>query len=1377
MSKKIAQFLFFVLLLVSAMPVQAKEVYIPPALSEWTKWIMHDKDDHFCPSTYNNSEDKVCVWPGLLEIKADNNGATFSQSWVVKAEDFVEIPGDGEVWPQNVTANDVPVAVTNQEGTPSLMLKPGEYKINGSFLWKETPQRLKIPYSTGLLSLSLNGEQKKSPVIDDSGFLWLREQGVVKEEKKAENRVDIKIFRMIEDKSPLEVTTVIQLSISGEVRKETLSSETLLKGSLPAAISSPLPLKIDEKGEIRFEARPGRWNVEIKSIIEKTPDTDILTTAPFGPEIWTFKPHPELRNVRIEGGIPIDPIQTTMPDEWRNFSSYMLKKDEGLNLLEVKRGSGSLTEGDLNLFRDLWLDFDGKGAVVKDRVNGRLDRRFFLGLEKDDYLLGRVTSGEKDQLITELGKNFGIEMEKGNIDLSAVSRMNQLSPGKTLPVGWNIRFQKAEGNLHIPPGWRLLAIKGGSVPDHATWIDRWSLLDIFIVMIISVAVAKLWGITWGMIFFAGLALIAHEPFAPKSIWIFITITAAISTVIDKSGIKSKKAELSIRIAHTAACILLAGSGIMFCYTQIRLAIYPQLEKPWIISPYQTAGMVSGQKDRKMEKPKMLAKSAPAPAPAITKLDLAEEARDKEGVERDEMMMNDAARQTFAGAEPEQSFDYSIEPQEKSITQTGPGLPEWGWTTVPVKYGLASGTHKFALWLSPPSVNTGAGFLRVFLFLILASRFIGTNISKILKPGMRLPQIAIIATLAIIAPLASSQVSHATDIPGSELLKELETRLLEPAQCFPECASVPYLKITTDPDSRGAEIVMDINAAITTAIPLPRSSETWEVTSVTENKNQKTNILKKEGDTWILVNEGTSRVSMHVLFKSSSNIRFSFPIKPMFVAVNAYGWSISGIDENQQVQTELTFSRAAEKKPELEEEFSETASSLKGYMKIRRTVNLGLEWKMITRAERIFIAGGPAAVSAEIPLINGEIVHNPKIKAKNGMARVEIGPGETVVEWASTIPVSPEIKMQIPDNADWGESWHVNASSLWHITSEGAPEVHMDGQPGTFWYPRPGETLVINAKKLEAAKGESTTIDAVNIDYHAGEEFSRIILDARIRTSQGGILPVISPGGSKLKNIRINGNILPLGETGGKLNIPLQPGSQNLNIEWIEKPIEKGLMNEIFTPKLIRTPEINIGMPSSNITISMHVPEKMWMLFTHGPRLGPAVLFWGYLIIVIAGAILLGIYAPVPLKSRDWILLGIGLAPLGPGSIIFTVMWFTATHFRQKSQPEKLIFFRLMQISFVIASAIMTMILYSAVRNGLLGIPDMQISGNGSTAKLLRWTLDRSGENLPRPWAAMVSIYIFRFLMFAWAGWLAFKVTEWARWAYSAFRQGGVWQKD
>jgi hypothetical protein len=54
----------------------------------------------------------------------------------------------------------------------------------------------------------------------------------------------------------------------------------------------------------------------------------------------------------------------------------------------------------------------------------------------------------------------------------------------------------------LPPGWRLISASGADdVPD--TWFQQWTLFDLFIVLIISVAMARLFGVAWGV-----LALVA-----------------------------------------------------------------------------------------------------------------------------------------------------------------------------------------------------------------------------------------------------------------------------------------------------------------------------------------------------------------------------------------------------------------------------------------------------------------------------------------------------------------------------------------------------------------------------------------------------------------------------------------------------------------------------------------------------------------------------------------------------------------------------------------------------------------------------------------------------------------------------------------------------
>jgi len=82
---------------------------------------------------------------------------------------------------------------------------------------------------------------------------------------------------------------------------------------------------------------------------------------------------------------------------------------------------------------------------------------------------------------------------------------------------------------------------------------------------------------------------------------------------------------------------------------------------------------------------------------------------------------------------------------------------------------------------------------------------------------------------------------------------------------------------------------------------------------------------------------------------------------------------------------------------------------------------------------------------------------------------------------------------------------------------------------------------------------------------------------------------------------------------------------------------------------------------------------------------------------------------------------------------------------------------------------------TAVSEGLLGYPEMQIKGNGSYAGLLRWYQDQSGPELPQAWIISVPIYVYRLLMLAWALWLSFTILKLLKWGWRCFSHQGYWQ--
>jgi hypothetical protein len=86
------------------------------------------------------------------------------------------------------------------------------------------------------------------------------------------------------------------------------------------------------------------------------------------------------------------------------------------------------------------------------------------------------------------------------------------------------------------------------------------------------------------------------------------------------------------------------------------------------------------------------------------------------------------------------------------------------------------------------------------------------------------------------------------------------------------------------------------------------------------------------------------------------------------------------------------------------------------------------------------------------------------------------------------------------------------------------------------------------------------------------------------------------------------------------------------------------------------------------------------------------------------------------------------------------------------------------------------VLFYAIQQGLLGLPDMQVGGNQSTAYDLKWYQDQAAAQLPRAWVLSVPLMAYRIVMLLWALWLAFALLRWLRWAWQCFTSGGMWRE-
>ena len=1308
---------------------------IPPALETWKSWVLHGQDERFCPTSYNSGDVYRCIWPSRLDLDFDRKGGRFSQSWLVFKDGWVPLPGGPETWPQNVKVDGKVVAVLGKRQIPSVYVTQGEHMVDGYFLWSDLPEMIRVPYASGLVSLAINDEPVDFPLLESDGRLWLQKQETLRTQEEG---LGVRVYRLIQDAIPMHATTHLQVNVSGQAREIKLKG-VLLENFVPLSIVSSLPARLGKKGELMIQARPGRWEIQVLARSEGPVHKIGPGDVPYGQEIWAFQPQNHLRMVNVQGVPSIDPHQTGLPSKWKKFSAFILKPDDEIMFKEIRRGDPDPAPDQLHLKRNWWLDFNGKGLTIQDRIHGTMSRQWYLTMNPP-AALGRVSVDGKDQLITSHGKDKkpGVELRRGQLNLVAESRLD--TPARTLPaVGWDHDFQSVTGSLNLPSGWRLLTARGVDVMP-GTWFERWTLLDLFLVLIISLAVFKLWNWRWGMLALVTVALTYHEPGSPRLVWLHLLAASALLRFLPEGWFRKL-----VNFWRLGSIITLLVLAIPFMVQQVRWGVYPQLDSPgigvWMAgSQHMDAGIQSDEGRVR----RTVSKAKKAPSPRTKSYAVSESMQDK--------------REYF---KHQQQAVLTQDPN--ALIQTGPGLPRWKWRTFTMKWnGPVNRDQHVSLWLLPPWMNLILAFVRVFLLTVLIWCLMGFR-------QWKLPSGNFTFTTALVCVLllsgSAAWATKSDGFPPAELLNELKIRLLEKPDCLPECAESPRMELTATPDS--LRILLEVHAAVKTAIPLPGSLESWRPEQVLLGSQPARGLARdSDGSLWVMVPKGIHRVTLTGSMPAENAFQILLPLKPYRVTIQSQGWVVQGVDNDGRAKASIKLIRQEENESR---QPARTAMTLPPFLHIERVLSLGLDWQIRTTVRRITPLGTPIVLS--VPLISDEAVTTAGIRIENGKAFIHMEPNMKEIRWNSTLKQKNLIQLQAPRFAPWTESWVLDASPIWHCELSGIPIIHHQDQSGHWkprWRPWPGEGVKIEVSRPKAIPGQLLTIDEANLTFTPGQRFNRADLSLKLRSSQGGQHKIALPDGAKLQQVRISGKGQPIKEGEREVIIPLRPGSQSIDVEWHQRA-DSSMLTE--------GPYVSIGQEAVNANVSFQMPRNRWVLMTGGPRMGPAVLFWSYLIVVILAAIGLGRVNWTPLKTRDWLLLGLGLTQVHPVVAIMIVGWLLALGLRRKRLPEGGWFsFNMTQVILVAWTIAALIGLYIAIQKGLLGIPDMQISGNGSSNMWLNWTQDRIEAIMPQPWALTLPLFMFRILMLLWALWLAHSLLKWLRWGWRCFSEGGLWKK-
>ncbi|GAA0723497.1 hypothetical protein [Dokdonella soli] len=1348
---------------------------VPAALEPWRSWVMQGQEFRACPliagKPGNAVGDFLCAWPGMLALSADATGASFSQHWRVDADSWIALPGDAEHWPQQVSVDGQPAAVLDRGG-PVLRLAAGSHEIRARIPWRDRPQSLRVPQAVGLVALSVDGKPV-APVQRDGDELSLGRASVGTPEADS---LELRVYRRLGDGVPATLTTVVEMYASGQAREEIIGP-ALPEGFAPLALNGDWPARLDADGRLRVRVQPGNVTLTLEARAT-APLMGITTHLPASPwpkqEIWSYAAAPRLRVTSATGAVQVDPRQAQVPSEWYDLPAFALADAAVLKIDERSRGLAADDRNRLTLDREMRLDFDGAGWFAHDRVRGamlqgwRFDVSAPFALERADAI-GRDGRRNNEALLVTRGAKpelSGVEWRTPAVDLDAGLRI--ASASARLPIaGWLDTFDRVTTTLHLPNGYKLLAAPGA---DRAvgSWISQWTLLDVFIAAML-VLLAWRWAGWLGAVIAAGYLVLGYQE-GGAPLW---SLLAAIALTLIARALPNGRLVLAAQWLQRAALLLLVLAALPFVADQLRYALHPQLEDQggYVFEAAQENVGAARKAIRAPAAPAPepvevapMSKPAPPPAPAreesnapqVETRDRAETYPSSTGNQKLEVI-------TVSGPNIRRS-DVIGHYSESTVVQTGAGEPGWNLGR---RYELSwSGpvlpAQDVRLLIAPPWL---VRLLRIVLVALLAWLIV-----RLLQPSLTTRDRATPAAAAALgaaiglAAIGVAAPAQAQTFPPDNLLNQLRTHLTAAPKCAPICGSIAKAEV----DARAGEVrvALEAHSAERIALPLPFDEKNLALRSLTLDGVAQDGAARSDGKLWLALPRGVHRVEL-VFVVAADKVALAFPLKPMRAQFSGDGWEASGIGDDRLLTESLTLVRIRE---------NGNASATTGaqqfapFVSIGRRLSLGLDWTATTTATRLAPKEGGFAIT--VPVLAGEHVTSAGFKVEDARVTAAIADGEKEVRWDSTLAKGEALTLTAPPLTDRTEVWHVLVSPTWHVEFSGVPGVAIGSGEDTHDYrnfefhPLPGESLTLKVTQPEPAKGATRAIDAARLTYAPGQRAADSTLLLTIRASQGGEQVVALPADAEVLGVGRNGEALNLRLQGGKLSLPIVPGTQTFELRF-RNNVPQGLV--------ALTPVIALGAPAANIDLGIELPQDRWLLATGGPAAGPAVLYWSELAVMLLIAFALARTRRTSLKTWQWMLLGLGFSTFSWLALLIVVAWLFAFDWRARATLQSARVFNLVQVGLATLTLVALLCLFASIQQGLLGSPDMHVTGNGSSALALRWFADRSADVLPVARAVSVPLWVYKIAMLVWALWLASALVGWLRGAFAAWTRGGYWR--
>ena len=1318
----------------------AQQTAIPPDLKPWESWVMYGEEFRSCPVRNGVGADTadafVCAWPGRMRVAVSSGGGEFRQSWRIYADSWIALPGDSEHWPEDVRVDGVPAAAVARNGVPQVRLAAGEHTVSGDFTWARRPESLQLAALTALVDLSIDGKPI-APVELRAGRLWLGAVRTV----TVPRALQVQVYRLLQDEIPLQLTTRLQLKVSGDAREEVLA-RVLPDGFVPMATTGELPMRFEPDGRLRVQVRSGEHELTI--IARSTSAADAIA-VPQGEgtwadeEVWSYGSNDRLRITALEGAPPIDPIQAGVPDEWRSMSAFRLQRGATVTIAERSRGLSSADAHRLTLERQLWLTFDHDDFIAADHISGSMQQGWRLDMLAPYRLLNARLPDEMLLITDGADGRTGVEVRNANVNLTTLARVPR--DRARAATGWDAHFDGVQTTLHLPPGHRLFAAWGADDASGA-WVNQWRLLDLFLLMLAAAAAFRLLG--WGgAVLAAAVILLTHqESGAPGWLWINLFVAVALLRFVPEGRLRTWVGRYQF-VSLVALGFVLIAFGVQ----QYRFALHPQLMQVEYREGYGLLNSTAEQKPAAMMLPQAEMYDASDRAAAVEEVVVTEPS----SVPLPSMRV--ARREA-----PKRIERYAPD----ATLQTGPGIPNWSYLTYYLRWsGPVDEKQTVRLTIVPPLLLSLWRILGVLAAVALLLALV--KLAYGVPTNWRLPPWRSSAAAGVLLVLFASGFApraHA-QAPDPSLLTELKKRLSEPAKCIPNCVEAVMATVIVNGDR--LDVQMEVHAQANVVLGIPQAGQQWVIDRVAIDDRAADSVARIAEQLQLPLAPGVHRVSIGGRVAEAYELALEFPAVPRRIAVRAEGWDAAGVSEGRLLNSSLQLTRrtaaGATERMAVSQRFPP-------FVRIHRRVFMGLDWTVTNTVERLAPVEG--AFTLRLPLLTGESVLTPGLQVGVDGVLVSMPSGESMVSWESALERVDRLRWAAAaSDKPWVEQWDVVVSPTWHAEFAGTPAILPTEDSAGLWInqflPRPGETLDLTVVRPAASAGDTVAVDSVGLTTRFGERVADTTLAFSYRSSRGGRHDVRLPADVQVKSVVADGKTLPLRPTGGVLPLTLVPGQHSVSLQFSAGD-GVGVVS--------RPPQVDLGVEGTNVNTTLTLPHDRWILFAWGSGVGPAILYWGELVLFVVIALALGRLRRTPLRTRDWLLLGLGLSTFSWWVLIVFGAWLFLLDRRPGLKIEKRWQFNSAQALLALFSIAALGVLVSAIPYGLLGEPDMGMINDYAG---LSWFVDRTAATLPQPFVLSVSIWFYKLAMLLWALWLSFALLRWLPWAWRQYASEGVWR--